>query len=360
PEPTPEPAPEPTPEPVPEPTPEPAPEPAPTTLTPQKLSKSLIADIRLVLGNKSITAVNFVENFIESIPDKTLKFTTQKITLKQDDQKSLIEPFVIDGTNKADSQAIKTFVIDSSQLPTDKTLELKDVDFAVIKGSAMVKSGANDNFLYIDGDKIQQKIETGAGNDVTELEAGQHQLNGGIDIDKVKLSGRFEDYKIVKEFSKVTVINKTNPDDVKTLTNVEAIEFSDQAITIEYDAEINAIAGTYTQILGRQAATNGVKFWTDSVVNKGLSLGGMALFIMTSEEQQQKIGFDITQASVSTQVDQFFKSFLGRVPQAEGQKFWENTLKEGSLNLEDLATTLIESPEMQSHYLSPSQWDFFD
>jgi hypothetical protein len=84
----------------------------------------------------------------------------------------------------------------------------------------------------------------------------------------------------------------------------------------------------------------------------------MALFFMHSEEQLQKIGFDISQADIPTQVEQFYQSFLGRAADAVGKAFWIDKLTTGELNLESLATTVIESVEMHSHYAAAPQWDF--
>ena len=317
------------------------------------LKETLIKDIRSLFTGKSDNAVKYAESFIDNLPNLPLKIAHEDITFPQ----KIANDFVVDGSNQ---DGVKVFTIDTKALFKTKELELKEVAFAVIKGDTTVKADSEDNVLFFDGSNVKQKIFTAAGNDTTELEAGKHLLNGGEGVDKLKLSGAMDDYKLVQEFAKITLTNKINPNDVKTLVNLEAIEFSDQTITIEYDAAINAVAGTYTQILGRQAATVGIKFWTDGIANKGLSLGGMALAIMTSKEQQQKLGFDITQADANTQVEQFYKSFLHRDSETEGQAFWEKNLSDGTLNLEDLATSIIQTPEMESHYLSPAQWDFLN
>ena len=102
-----------------------------------------------------------------------------------------------------------------------------------------------------------------------------------------------------------------------------------------------------------------MNFWADAIKNKGLSLGQMAVEFMHSAEQLQKIGFDISKADIPTQVEQFYLSFLNRPFDAEGKAFWVDKLSTGALNLESLASTVIESVEMQSHYPTAPQWDFF-
>jgi len=190
------------------------------------------------------------------------------------------------------------------------------------------------------------------------LDKGSHRVHGGLDTDTVKLSGNAADYAIKIEFAKVTITSLVDPTDVKTLVNVENVQFADQAMPLTYDSHLNAVAGTYSQMFGRQGDVNGVNFWADAIKNKGLTLGKMAVEFMHSPEQLAKIGFDISKADIPTQVEQFYQSFLGRAFDAEGKAFWVDAVSTGRLNLESLATTVIESVEMQSHYAAPAQWDF--
>jgi len=156
----------------------------------------------------------------------------------------------------------------------------------------------------------------------------------------------------------ITITSKTDSTDVQTLVNVEKVQFADQTMPLTYDSHINAVAGTYSQMFGRQGDVNGVNFWADAIKNKGLSLGQMAVEFMHSAEQLQKIGFDIVKADIPTQVEQFYQSFLGRAFDPVGKAFWVDAVSTGRLNLESLATTVIESVEMHSHYAAPAQWDF--
>jgi len=162
-----------------------------------------------------------------------------------------------------------------------------------------------------------------------------------------------------QDFTKITITSLIDPTDVKTLVNVEKVQFADQTMPLTYDSHINAVAGTYSQMFERQGDVNGVNFWADAIKNKGLSLGQMAVEFMHSAEQLQKIGFDISKADIPTQVEQFYLSFLNRPFDAEGKAFWVDKLSTGALNLESLASTVIESVEMQSHYPTAPQWDFF-
>jgi len=99
-------------------------------------------------------------------------------------------------------------------------------------------------------------------------------------------------------------------------------DFRHGVFTVDYDPELNAIVGSYLQVLERQPDIAAVQTLADGMVNKGLSLGTMALSLLTSEEQLQKIGFDITQVDTATQVNQIYLSYLKRLPNPENKNAW--------------------------------------
>ncbi|MDQ7089942.1 MAG: DUF4214 domain-containing protein [Methylococcales bacterium] len=251
-------------------------------------------------------------------------------------------------------------VIDASTLPANSLLQLKQIDFAAITGEVSIEAGDEDNTLIIGETQTEQRVFGNGGDDLFYVGKGAHLLHGGLNTDLINFEGNKSDYTIKQDFAKITITSITDSNDVVTLVNAENLQFADEAIIINYEhsLEISAISGTYSQMFGRQADMNGEQYWADSIINKGLTLGGMALFFMNSEEQQQKIGFDITEADIPTQVEQFYKSFLGRPSNPVGKDFWVNHLENKTLTLEDLATQIISSPEMKSHYASTSEWDF--
>jgi hypothetical protein len=287
-----------------------------------------------------------------------LKSERAKIILTSDTKAVANQAVVIDGTHTGSTSVLNAFVIDAKALPKDSTVELKHADFAVITGEVTVKLDPTLNSVHIGSTQTEQTVFAYASDDTVQLDKGLHRVHGGLDADTVKLAGKSTDYQIKQNFAVVTLTSLTDPSDVQTLVNVEKLSFADQTVTFSYDSQINPIAGTYLQMFGRQAELSGEQFWADAIANKGLTLGRMALFFMHSQEQLQKIGFDISQADIPTQVEQFYQSFLGRASDAVGKAFWIDKLTTGELNLESLATTVIESMEMQSYYAAAPQWDF--
>jgi len=312
------------------------------------------------LSNNGSTDSNFAATIHDLLAQTgQTTFSQEKIVLTSQTGQTTNQPIVIDGT-KGTSTTSKIWVVDTSALPTGATLQLKQTAFAVITGDATVKADATPNTIILEPtvSQIQQTVFTAGSDDTVQVNGGQHLISGGTGVDTIKFTGKSSDYKITQELTKITITSLSNPNDVQTLLNVETLSFADKNVDMNFDTHLNAIMGTYQQMFGRQADLSGAQFWADAVVSKGLSLGEMALEFMQSPEQLQKIGFDINKADISTQVDQFYQSFLGRASDPEGKAFWVEKLSTGTLTLTDLATSIIQSPEMQGHYVAPAQWDF--
>jgi hypothetical protein len=314
-------------------------------------------DIKAVFGvdNPAVsTGVRFLFNGATS----GQTFFEQKIVLSYAPKTNINQPVIIDGTHTGSTSVLNTFVIDASALPPESILELQHVDFTAIKGDATIKADPTPNTLSIGSPQSQQTVFAYGSDDVIQLDKGQHRVHGGLDADTVKVKGNLADYQIKQEFAVITVTSKSEPTDTKTLVNVEKIQFADQIQTLNFDKTINVVAGTYKQIFGRQADLDGLQYWMDAIKNKGLSLGKMLINFMHSPEQLQKIGFAIAETDIPSQIAQYYLSFLGRTFDAEGKAFWVDKLTTDELSFENLATTVIESVEMQSHYAAPAQWDF--
>jgi len=319
---------------------------------------NLSDDTKAVFGAESAAVVAGIR-FLFNTTANSQTFFEQKITLSYDPKTNINQPVIIDGTHTGSTSVLNTFVIDASALPKGSLLELKHVDFAVISGEVTVKLDPTSNSVHLGSTQTQQSVFAGAGDDVVQVDSGSRIIHGGLGTDTVKVAGKLEDYQLNQSVAKITLTSLTNPNDVQTLVNVEKVQFADQTQTFSFDDAIKAIAGTYQQMFGRQGDVNSVNFWTDAIKKKGLSLGQMAVEFMHSPEQLQKIGFDISKADIPTQVEQFYQSFLGRTFDTVGKAFWVDKLTTGELNLESLATTVIESQEMQSlYYAAAPQWNF--
>ncbi|MDQ7089409.1 MAG: DUF4214 domain-containing protein [Methylococcales bacterium] len=122
--------------------------------------------------------------------------------------------------------------------------------------------------------------------------------------------------------------------------------------------KLDAVIGTYVQIFGRQPHVKEIDQWSKAVEDSDLSLGKMALLLLGSGEQEEKMGFNINNADIPTQIKQLYLGVLGREADAEGEKFWGGHLKNKTTTLENIASAIVNSPEMETHYKPVSEWDF--
>ncbi len=91
---------------------------------------------------------------------------------------SLSSPIVITGSTTSDgSSQSEAFVIDLRSLPTGSTLQLDNIEFASVMGSATVNGGSGDNFVT--GDENSQFISLGVGNDTLYGGAGADTIGSG-------------------------------------------------------------------------------------------------------------------------------------------------------------------------------------
>ena len=322
------------------------------------VKENLTIDIKAVLPGTLTTVAN---DFLTKFSDNQA-FFEHKITLSNEGLSVDKKTILIDGEHSAEAgSVINALVIDAGKALLNTELHLNNVSFATITGNISVIANNNDNTLIIGDHQKQQTTLTKAGDDLISVGKGLHIVHGGQDKDTFQLEGNFKDYQVHQDFGRITITSSQDTSSVTQLINIENLKFADQTITIDYEnkGEISAVAGTYLQVFGRQAHINGTKFWTDGLVNKGLTLGKMAVSFMTSEEQLQKIGFDISKADIPTQVEQFYKSLLGRESAAAGKAFWVEHLTKGDLTLESLGTEIMKTEEMKSHYVDETKWDFF-
>jgi len=290
-------------------------------------------------------------------------FFQQNIVLTSNNEEPSDNAIIFDGShqlNLGGGNIINALTIDASTLPLNAHLELKNINFAVIKVDINVTADDLKNTLLIGDSEKEQTVFKKGGEDLIAVGKGIHKIHGGSSNDVVKFEGQESDYKITYESSKTILTSIKNSNDIVTLFNIENLEFSDKNVEVKHDEslKLDVITGAYAQILGRQPHIKGVEHWSKAVKDGDISLGGMALSLLSSDEQKEKIGFDINTVDPVTQVKQLFTGFFGRSPTVAGEKFWSDHLKNGTATLEDITTSFVLIPEMESYYRAESDWDF--
>jgi uncharacterized repeat protein (TIGR02059 family) len=297
-------------------------------------------------------------------------------------------PVIVNGSaNNASSNftgdKLEALVIDASSLPSGTTLELRNVDFAVVIGEGIyVRGGDGANIVY--GGVGSQNIVLGAdddilfggaGDDVIGSEGGADQLfgnsgndtlfggagadvlHGGADTDIALYDGNMSRYEIVRDHGKTIVRSLDRLDDIDTLVNIETIRFDDGDYTVRNEGFHSTIATLYQQVLGRQADLAGFQYWSEEH-QQGQSIGKIAMSFLYSAEHAAGVGARFDGLSQEDQMAQFYEYFLGREAEQAGHEYWVGRLSSGT-SFEDIAEGFVLSEELQNSYQQDYHWEFF-
>ena len=123
-----------------------------------------------------------------------------------------------------------------------------------------VYSGAGDDVL--NNSKGNDKLFGQGGNDTFNAENGQNTLHGGTDSDTAKLPAS-ADYTVERHDGYVKVINNADTSKSTLVVNTETLQFADSSETIQARDELKVLAGSYLQVLGRQADVYGFDYFGD-------------------------------------------------------------------------------------------------
>lgn len=305
--------------------------------------------------------LNNLQQLLIDIREITLQATTQPFS-----------PIVFTGNGNSNT----ALVINTHNLIAGSQIQLDDIQFASIIGSAYITGGAGNNIVI--GDDAEQNIVLGPGDDILyggggndtigSLEGndrlygeagddllfsdyGSNVFHGGLDQDTVRYSGNQDEYTIVQEHTLFKVYHRDAPAEVDTLINIERIEFADTTQLISYADEISLITGLYANILGRQADVEGIQHWA-SMHSQGISLANITLNLLLSEEAGSLLPENDDAA-----IEWLYQGLFNRSADTAGKAYWAEQL---ALNneLTTVVDGLLSSAEMDSFRLSDTEWSF--
>lgn len=353
-------------------------------------SLDLIELIKTSVAGSDSLLTNMVsggQSFLDNRPESSTLWIN-KIVLN--DTRTGAAPSVVTVNGAANnSQSVTTgdklegLVIDASSLKAGSTLNLQNVDFAVVigdnikirggdganvvyggAGSQDIMLGADDDILYGgDGDDIigsgggNDMIYGNAGNDTLFGGAGLDVLHGGADNDVAVYEGNMGRYSIIRDHGKTIVRSLDRLDDIDTLVNVETIRFADHTYTVENSQDMSMVATAYARILDRQADLDGFQWWMGQVDSKSISSGDMGVFMLNSTEFKATNKVDFSALSQSEQVHMLYQTILDRDAEQEGFDYWMAQLDNG-MSMADVVTQFIESAELIGQYSAQTDWEF--
>ena len=231
--------------------------------------------------------VSLGQSFLKSLPGSTALWVRTVVVRADSSQDASGKLVFRDQTADSNSNTDTALVLDFTHLPTNSTVGLENVNFAAIVGSVSVTTGDGNQLLV--ADSKAQTLDLGAGNDTVYAgsgndvltntrgndklfgqsgndtlsgENGQNILHGGTDSDTAKFTGKADDYTVEKHHGFVKVINKADPSKSTLVVNSETLQFGDASVAVESAPVLNALAGMYQKVLGRQADIDGFDyFW---------------------------------------------------------------------------------------------------
>jgi hypothetical protein len=138
-------------------------------------------------------------------------------------------------------------------------------------------------------------------------------------------------------------VRLTHGNDVASVRGVEEIRFADGRLVLDAADPAAKVARLYEAALDRLPDQSGMNFWTAAVQN-GEPLSSLASGFLSAPEFTARFG-DI--ADDGAFVDRLYLNVLGRAGEADGRKFWVDSLGGGATRAEVLAA-FSESQENQA------------
>ncbi|SDG60459.1 calcium-binding protein, partial [Thalassobaculum litoreum] len=157
-----------------------------TAQTPMDAAASLL---QAVEGRASLSQdllISGARTFLNKLASTTL--LDVRTIVPTTTSSTVSDPIVITGTSAADgSTQSEAFVIDLRSLPSGRTLQLDNIEFASVMGSATVTGGSGDNF--VEGDDDSQFISLGVGDDTLFGGDGDDTVGSGDGNDELNGDG---------------------------------------------------------------------------------------------------------------------------------------------------------------------------
>jgi len=325
---------------------------ATTPLTVAQATQDLLARIESATPQGSSVQAelkNQGSSYLASLPTNVaLEVQTIKPTVSADTS-SLTQPITLTGNATTTTTAIG-LVIDTRDLPSDSHLELNNIDFAAVVGSAVLRGGAGKN--YVVGDGAAQNILLGpdndtlvggGGNDIIGSAGGDDLLDGGADNDFVfggvgkdtLLGGAGDDIlQGGRSDTGAWAFYLTGAGQVIAHHNLagyspnasETVQTSELNQSFAELGFLNADSHTlrdltllYHAVFHRAPDLGGLSFWA----NSGQSDSVIADAFLQSQEWA---ALGNAQLDNTTFVQQVYRNILGREPDAAGLLFWVDHL----------------------------------
>jgi hypothetical protein len=191
---------------------------------------------------------------------------------------------------------------------------------------------------------VPARITGSERNDTIVPNHADNVIDGGAGLDKVVYGKASSGYSISVAAGVITVRDLGGADGVDTLTNVERVQFADQALAFDVSGTGGQAYRVYQAAFGRTPDKGGLGFWM-SAMDKGASLLSVAAGFAGSAEFQSVYGANPTNLAI---VQKFYQNVLHRDGEAAGVAYWADVLDRKLATLPEVLVGFSESPENQA------------
>lgn len=125
-----------------------------------------------------------------------------------------------------------------------------------------------------------------------------------------------------------------------------------------YTQDQGVIATLYANVLDRQADAEGFQWWSGKEVAGDISLGGIAISLLESEEFVANNNLEFWAQSTGDQIESLYQTILGRDSDQAGKDYWIEQTEQHGLTMQEIAQAFVDSEELAEQTLAPEAWDF--
>jgi hypothetical protein len=283
--------------------------------TPTTISGSLAANL-LTKQISSIQALQVTDRAVLS--SEILKFVTgqeaastfivQTLTPTMSDTAPGSPPLGV----TAGSSAQTILVLDNHALSSSSELSLTGVAAAVVIGDSAITLN---NATHLWGDSGSQAITLSQGSSV---------IYAGTGTDSIIIAGATRsDYSLRVENGGLSLRSTSDTLPGAELHGVERLQFGNETMDLT-TSEVGSLIRLYSSLFNRNPDAAGINYWLNAI-EQGATLTDAAAGFLHSAEFESLYG----KPSDIALVDIFYRSALGRAPDAEGRAWHQQDLQNG-------------------------------
>ena len=190
------------------------------------------------------------------------------------------------------------------------------------------------------------------------------ELKPGIDdavtIDQVVVMPAIDDITAVT----LPAITTTEIDQGYEIDDHVAIDVTSQPeVTshpevVAYTQDQGVIATLYANVLDRQADAEGFQWWAGKEGAGDISLGGIAISMLESDEFTANNNLEFWAQSAGDQIESLYQTILGRDSDQAGKDYWMEQTEQNGMTMQEIAQAFVDSEELTQQTLAPEAWDF--